>query len=186
MAGQDVDAEHVGSDGIVATGTYGVALAPTDATGDLGGTWSDLGIVRVEGVTRSTQRSAQTRRGWQKRVKLRTLVTEAAVRFQFVLVQTTKESVVLFHGVPLIAGTVVTDPSRDWPLIAFDLDVIDGETDEVIREYAPRARVVQVGDQVAVAGEGWGWPITVEAEFDEVLGGYTKQFYSALESVSHS
>lgn len=180
MAGPDVEEEFVSIDGIVATGTHSTAVAPTTATSDLGETWTDHGLTTSAGVTRTSPRTATIRRAWQNRTKLRTLVTEASVRFQFILVQTTAENVALFHGVPLVAGSLVTDPGREWPLIAFDLDLIDDETNGVIREYAPSARVVEVGDQVALSGEGWGWPITVEAEYDSELGGYTQQFYSAF------
>jgi len=179
----DVSKEFVAVDGIVATGTYGVAAAPVSADpSGLGGTWTDHGLTTDAGVTRSQPVSRTVRRAWQNNKKLRTLTTEAAVRFQFILVQTEEANVELFHGIPLASGSLVTDPSREWPLIAFDLDMIDGTN--VIREYAPSARVVEVGDQVAVAGGGLGWPITVEAEYDAGIGGYTKQFYSEFEGAT--
>ena len=56
--------------------------------------------------------------------------------------------------------------------------------DDTIREYAPSARVVEVGDQVALAGDGFGWPITVEAEYDSGIGGYTKLFFSKFEGAA--
>lgn len=176
----DVDEEFIAVDGIVASGTHGVAVAPVDATGALGGTWTDHGLTTDAGVTRSQPVSRTVRRAWQNRKKLRTITTEAAVRFAFILVETSSANVQLFHGVPLAAGSIVTDPGREWPLIAFDLDLIDADsaTDDVIREYAPSARVVEVGEQVAVAGGGYGWPITVEAEYDASIGGYTKMFFS--------
>lgn len=183
MSGPNATEEFLSIDGIVATGTYGVAVAPDSASDALDASWHDHGLTTDAGVTRSQPVSRTARRGWQKNRKLRTVTTEAAVRFAFILVQTTKENVALFHGMPLVAGSIVTDPGRDWPLIAFDLDLIDDDSDDndVIREYAPRARVVEVGDQVALAGDGWGWPITVEAEYDDGIEGYTKQFFSKWE-----
>lgn len=178
----DTTEEFVSIDGIVASGTYGVAAAPENATGVLGVTWNDHGLTTDAGVTRSQPVTSQIRRGWQNNTKRRTLVTEAAVRFVFVLTQTNLVNIKLWHGLDLTAGSIVTDPSREWPLIAFDLDMIDG--DDVIREYAPSARVVEVGDQVAVAGDGWGYPITIEAEYDATLGGYTKQFFSKFETIA--
>jgi hypothetical protein len=180
----DATEEFIAIDGIVATGTYGVAVAPTTASGDLGVTWTDHGLTTDAGVTRSQPVSRTVRRAWQNRAKLRTITTEAAVRFQFVLVQTSEENIELFHGVALTAGSIDVDPSREWPLIAFCLDTIDteSENDDVIREYAPSARVVEVGDQVAIAGGGYGWPITVEAEYDSGIATYTKQFYSKFET----
>ena len=178
--------EFIAIDGIVATGTNGVAVAPTDASGALGVTWTDHGLTTDAGVTRSQPVSKTARRAWQNRKKLRTIVTEAAVRFNFILVQTNEENVELFHGTALTAGSLVTDPSREWPLIAFDLDMIDTDSadDNTIREYAPSARVVEVGDQVALAGGGFGWPITIEAEYDTGISGYTKLFYSQLETAA--
>lgn len=184
MAGVDVNEEFAAIDGIVATGEYGVAVAPTNATDVLGGTWTDQGETTDAGVVRSQVRTVTTRRGWQRNRKLRALVTEGAVRFQFTLVQTNADSIELFHGMPLTAGSIVTDPTRDWPLIAFDLDMVDTgiPANGVIREYAPSARVVEVGDRTAVAGVGVTWNITVEAEYDDTIQGYTQVFYSSEES----
>jgi hypothetical protein len=178
----DITEEFVAIDGIVASGVYGTAAAPVDASGALGGTWTDHGLTTDAGVTRSQPVSQTMRRAWQNNKKLRTLTTEAAVRFQFVLVQTDEANVALFHGVALSSGSLITDPSREFPKIAFDLDMVDGSN--VIREYAPSARVIEVGDQVAVAGGGLGWPITLEAEYDDGIAGYTKQFYSEFEGAT--
>lgn len=181
----DVDEEFIAIDGIVASGVHGTAVAPVDASGALGGTWTDHGLTTDAGATRSQPVSRTVRRAWQNRKKLRTITTEAAVRFSFILVETTEANVKLFHGAPLVAGSIVTDPGREWPLIAFDLDMIDSDSGgDVIREYAPSARVVEVGEQVAVAGGGYGWPITVEAEYDAGIGGYTKQFFSKFETAA--
>jgi len=176
--GVDVDEELVGIDGIVATGVHGVAVPPTAADDDLDVTWVDQGLVAAGGVTRTTNRSATTRRAWQRNRKLRTLVSDAAVRFSFTLVQTNPDSVELFHGVEIdpVTGSVIVDPSQDWPNIAFDLDVIDG--DRVVREYVPTARVVEVGDQVAVAGDTFGWPVVIESDYDDSIGGHTQRFFS--------
>ena len=176
----DVSEELVGIDGVVATGVHGTAVAPTDADTALGVTWTDQGLVVAGGVTRSTNRSATVRRAWQKNRKLRTLTTDAAIRYSFTLVQTNKDSVELFHGVEVdpVSGSVVGDPSSDWPNIAFCMDVIDGN--RVVREYVPTARVVEVGDQVAVAGDTLGWPVVIESDYDATLGGHYERFFSDL------
>lgn len=174
---QDVDEEFVGIDGNVYVGVHGVAVAPTTASGTPDASWTDLGLTTNTGVTRSEPTTSQTRRAWQNNTKLRTLVTEAAVRFQTVLVQTNTDTVELFHGEDLTSGSLVTNPGV-WPTIAFMIDVIDTETGNVVREYAPTAQVVEVGDQVAVAGDTFGWPITIEASYDANLGGYTKRMFS--------
>jgi hypothetical protein len=178
--GQNTDEEFVAIDGIVASGEYGVAVAPETATSELGVTWNDHGLTTDAGVTRSSQATRTIRRAWQNNTKLRTLTTDAGVRFQFILTQTNAANVSLFHGVELVAGSLITNPNQDWPLIAFCFDKIDG--DNIIREYAPRARVVEVQDQVAVAGDTWGYPITVEAEYDDTLEGFTQLWYSEFET----
>jgi hypothetical protein len=102
------------------------------------------------------------------------------VRWVFILVQTSQANVELFHGTTMVDGRLVVDPTREKPSIAFDFDTIDG--DNVIREYAPNAKVVEVGDQIAIAGDTWGWPITIEADYDDTIDGYTVQFYSEFET----
>lgn len=171
--------EYVAYDGIVATGVYGTAAAPISAKTALGVTWVDHGLTTAAGVTRSQPVTATVRRGWQNKTRLRTLTTEAAVRWVFILVQSSKANVELFHGTTMVNGKLVVDPSREWPRIAFDFDTIDGTN--IIREYAPNAKVVEVGDQVAVSGDTWGWPITVEADYDSTIKGYSVQFYSQFE-----
>lgn len=180
----NVDEEYVAYDGIIATGAYGTATAPTSALTPLGTGWTDHGLVTAAGVTRSQPVSATVRRAWQNNAKLRTLVTEAAVRWVFILVQTSQANVELFHGTEMVDGRLVVDPARKREPVAFDFDTIDG--DNVIREYAPRASVVEVGDQVAIAGDTWGWPITIEAEYDTAIGGYTVQYYSEFEPEAES
>lgn len=179
--GIDTEEEFIAVDGIVASGEYGSGGAPTNAVGALDTSWTDHGLTTAAGVTRSAPASRSVRRAWQKNIKLRTVTTEAAVRFVFTLVQTNAANVGFFHGVPLVAGSLVTDPSREWPLIKFDFDQIDGDNN--IREYAPRARIVEVGDQVSLAGDNVGYPITVEAEYDSGIEGYTKLFYSEFETI---
>lgn len=181
IGGVDTDEEFIAIDGIVASGEYGAAVAPTDASSALDATFTDHGLTTAAGVTRSAPATRQIRRAWQRNIKLRTITTEAAVRFVFTLVQTNAANIGMFHGVPLVAGSLITDPSREWPVIAFDFDQIDG--DNVIREYAPKARIVEVGDQVALAGDNIGYPITLEAEYDAGIGGYTVLFYSQFETV---
>lgn len=180
--GVETEEEFIAIDGIVASGVNGAAVAPTDASSALDASWTDHGLTADSGVTRSAPATRQIRRAWQKNIKLRTLTTEAAVRFVFTLVQTSEANVGLFHGVPLVSGSLVTDPSREWPVIAFDFDQIDG--DNVIREYAPKARIVEIGDQVSLAGDNIGYPITLEAEYDSGIGGYTVLFYSEFETVA--
>lgn len=169
----------VGIDGVVAVGVYGVAVAPTSPNSALAGTWTDLGLVTTDGVARTTNQSTEVLRAWQRNQRVRTLITEGEVVFEFTLMQTNADTVGFFHGSEVQAnGSIVVDPTAERPRIAFDLDVIDG--DHIVREYAPNAQVTEVGEQVAVSGGEYGWPVTVTASYDETLGGSTKRWFSDL------
>lgn len=175
----DPEEVRVAIDGVVSVGTYGSAVAPTSHSSALGTGWTDLGLVTSDGVTRATEQETEVLRAWQNNQRVRTLITEGEVTFEFVLMQTNADTVGFFHGSEVDAdGSIVVDPTAERPRIAFNLDIIDG--DSVIREYAPNAQVTEVGEQVAVSGEEFGWPVTVTASFDETLGGATKRWFSDL------
>ncbi|WP_353809076.1 hypothetical protein [Agromyces sp. SYSU T00194] len=179
MAGKDIAEVRVAVDGIVATGEFGVATAPTDGTTELGVTWSDLGYVSEDGVTETTEQSTTVLRAWQRAKKVRTLIEEGTVRYAFTLLQTSADTVAFYYGGTVgTDGSIVIDVSVERPVIAFILDVIDG--DDVIRAYAPEAQVVEVGDQVFASGEPVGYEVTVECAYNETLGGSVKKWYPAL------
>lgn len=178
--GKDIEEVYVAVDGIVAVGVFGTATAPTSAVSDLGVSWTDLGYVSEDGVTETTEQSTSVLRAWQKRKKVRTLVEEGSVRYQLKLIQTNKETVALYYGGTVASdGSIVIDPTKERPVIAIDLDVIDG--DNVVRAYAPEAQVIEVGDQVYSSGEAIGYDVTIECSYNETLGGSVKKWYSALD-----
>lgn len=179
---KDVDEAVVAIDGVVATAPTGTT-APTTVDSSLATPWADHGYVTEDGVTRSEEVTTEVLRAWQRNTKVRTLVTESAVQFELTLMQTSADNAELFHGVPVEAdGSVVLDLNVERPRIAFVLDLIDDASGQRIREYAPNAQVVEVGEQVAVSGDGFGWPVTIQADYDETLGGHTKRWFSALET----
>lgn len=177
--GKNIEEVYVAVDGIVATGVFGEAVAPTNATSDLNDSWVDLGYVNEDGVTETTEQSSTVLRAWQNAKKVRTLIEEGSVRYQFRLIQTNRDTVAFYYGGDVEAdGSIVINPAKDRPVIAFALDVIDG--DDVIRSYAPEAQVVEVGDQVYSNGEPIGYEVTVECSYNETLGGAVKKWYSEL------
>lgn len=186
MASADVAEEFIAGDGIVATGVHGVAVAPTSATSELDETWTDQGLVSDGGVAISEQVSANARRAWQNNRKLRMIISEAAQRFVFTLVQTNADSVELFHGVPVDEnGSVVINLNVERPEIAFLIDMIDPDDDNrIIRGYCPTAQVVSVGERTAAAGGGFQWPVTIDASYDETLGGHVQWWFSELDTGS--
>src|SRR5690606_29307752 len=154
MASTDVTEEFIAGDGVVATGVQGSATAPTSAASELDETWTDQGLVSDGGVVISEQVTSTPRRAWQNNRKLRTIISEAAQRFVFTLVQTNTDSVELFHGVPVDPsdGSVLVNLNAERPEIAFCLDMIDPEDESrIIRAYCPTAQVVEVGERTAAA-----------------------------------
>lgn len=182
MANANVEEELIAYDGLLAVAEVGAA-APTAADSALGVDWTDLGLT-VEGVTRSEPVETTTRRGWPKNTKLRTIVSSQAVRWSTALVQTNLDTVELFHGAEVdVDGAIVTNPGI-WPQKAFVLDAIDDGDDglgQIIREYMPKGRIVEVGEQAINTSAGLAWPVVIESEYDPGIGGHTKRYFSALE-----
>jgi hypothetical protein len=180
MAGKNTEEVYLGVDGIVATGAFGVAAAPTDATTALGATWTDLGYVSDQGVDETLNQSTTPLRAWQKNKVVRTVVEDGDVQYHFVLLQTSAETVAFYYGGTVATdGSIVIDQSAERPTLAFVLDVIDG--DNVIRAYGPEAQVTEVGNQVYRNGEPVGYEVTVTCNYNEALGGSVKKWYSALD-----
>jgi len=179
MAGKVVDEVRVGVDGIVSTGVSGTAVAPTSAVSVLGVGWTDLGYVSEDGVTESTSVSTEKIRAWQKLKVVRTTITEGTVSWKAVLIQTSADTVALYHGGTVAGdGSIVVDPTAERPLIAVVIDIIDGA--EIIRSYAPEAQVTEVGDLVYQNGAPIGYEVTIEANHNETLGGAVQKWYSSL------
>lgn len=178
MAGKTADEVRVAVDGIVSV-ALSTATAPTTATSTLPSPWVDLGYVSEDGVTETTEISSDKIRAWQNAKVVRTSITEAAVTWTMTLIQTNADTVGLYYnGVVDADGSIVIDPTKDRPTIQANIDVIDG--DEIIRSYAPEATISEVGDQVYQNGVPIGYEVTVEAAYNEALGGSVKKWYSAL------
>lgn len=181
MAAANVEEELIAYDGVLAYAAVG-ATAPTAADSPLALAWIDLGLT-IEGVTRSEPVESTTRRGWPRNTKLRTIVSSQAVRWVTALVQANIDTVELFHGVTVnIDGSIVTNPGI-WPAQAFVLDAIDDGADgigQIIREYMPQGRIVEIGEQAINTVAGLAWPVTIESEYDATIGGHTKRWFSAL------
>jgi hypothetical protein len=136
---------------------------PTSASSALPAGFNDLGYFSDDGVTETRDRSTNSIRGWQKAALLREVVTEAALSFQGVLVETKKETVELYYGSPVDTsdGSIRIDPANTGGRQSFVLDIIDG--DELIRAYIPSGEITDVGDQQYVSGDAIGYDVTVSA-----------------------
>ena len=180
MAGKSTEEVYVGVDGVVSVGVFGVAVAPTTAVSVLGVTWKDLGYVSEDGVEETTEQNTTPLRAWQNQKVVRTLIEEGSIQYALTLIQTSADTVALYYGgtVDEATGSIVINPSQARPTIAMVIDVIDG--DRVVRAYAPEAQVVEVGSQVYQNGEAIGYEVTIEASYNETLGGSVKKWYSEL------
>jgi hypothetical protein len=180
MAGINAAEEFVATAGIIATAPQATAgIAPESATESLDAAFMDHGLTTAAGITRSEPTTSTPRYAWQNNTRLRTLVTTAAVRWQTVLVQSSLENIELFWGTDLTDGSLVVDPSREYPHLQLVVDLTDGDVTH--REYAPNVQIVERGDQVAVAGDTYGWPVTLETVYDEEIGGHSVLFFEEYE-----
>lgn len=171
---------NVGVDGVVWTAPVG-STAPTTASSSLNTPWADLGFVSEDGVTETIDATTDKIRAWQKAAVVRTVVSEGTVSWKLVLLQTNAATVALYHGGTVAGdGSIVLDPTKARPYFAFTLDVIDGN--QRIRCYAPQAQVSEVGDLVYQNGEAIGYEITIEATYNDTLGGSAQKWYSSLTS----
>lgn len=178
MPGKNIAEVRVAVDGIVSLALFGTA-GPTTVSSTLDVAFKDYGYVSDDGVTESTSVSSEKIRAWQKGKVVRSTVTESDVTFQLVLIQTSAETVALYYnGVVQSDGSILQDPSKDRPVLALVIDILDGA--ERIRKYAPEAQVTEVGDQVFVNGEPIGYEVTITANFNEVMGGSVKHWFSTI------
>lgn len=175
-----VDEVRVGVDGIVSIAPFGTA-GPSSAISALSGSYTDLGYVSEDGVTETTEVSSDKIRAWQKAKVVRTVITESAVRWTLTLIQTSADTIALYHGGTVQSdGSIIVDPSVQRETLVFVIDVIDG--DEIIRSWAPEAQVTEVGDLVYQNGAPIGYEVTIEASYNEDLGGSVKKWYHSLST----
>ena len=176
----DPDEEFIPVAGMIATAPFETAgIAPESATDELDAAYTDHGLVSSDGVTRTENRTSTNRFAWQNRTKLKTIVSEAEVTIQCVLVQTNEGNLELYHGDALVGGVLVSDPGREMPYLQVVYDQTDGT--DVIREYFPKMEVSAKGTQVATSGGGIGYDVTLSSTYDDGIGGHSKLFYSMYE-----
>lgn len=147
--------------------------APTDASTALDAGFIDLGYVSEDGVTKATDRSTNDIIAWQNAAKVRTVVTDSGVSFQFVLIETTVAGVGLYTGATVdpTTGKVSVDPGATGGRKSFVFDVIDGT--KVRRIYVAEGEVSEIGDQVFTSGDAIGYDITINGYASAALDGDT-------------
>ena len=159
------------------------ASAPTGTGGTLTG-FNDLGYISDAGVTEARSRDTNDIRAWQGGALVRTLVTSGTLTYNFVMLETKKETVELFYGATVTSaaqdGSFVIVPTSTGGRKSFVLDVVDGV--ELIRTYLPQAEVSEVGDRVYVNSDPIGYEVTITAYPDTVIAASAKVWATALKT----
>lgn len=134
--------------------------APTSATSVLGADAKDLGYISDGGITETRDRSTNQIRAWQNAALVREPVTESSITYNFVLIETKKETIEAYYGTTVAAdGSIKIDPGKTGGRKSYVFDVIDD--DDVIRIYVPSGEITEVGDQAYVNGDPIGYEVTV-------------------------
>ena len=169
--------------GAVSVGDLG-ATAPTGTASDITATHDDLGLVGEDGVTESRGRTSNSIKAWQNGATVRTVVTEGELTYQFVMLETKKETVETYYGTTVTQsateGEFVIVPTSTGGRKSYVIDVIDGA--ELERVYIPEGEVTAVGDKVYANGSPIGYEVTIEGERDSTLGYNAKVWATALKS----
>jgi hypothetical protein len=133
------------------------APEPVDADARLDAAFADLGYVSEDGVTETRERSTEQLRAWQNAAVVRESVTEATLRYQFVLIETKRETVEAYYGETVDPGdgSIPIIPANTGGRHAFVIDV----SDDFIRAWLPTAEVTEVGDQVYANGQPIGYEV---------------------------
>lgn len=160
------------------------ATAPTGTSGALTG-FTDLGYVGEDGVTETRDRASDSIKGWQNGATVRTVVTEGTLTYQFVMLETKKETVELYYGTTVTEaaaeGNFVIVPTATGGRKSFVIDVVDGA--ELERVYIAEGEVTEVGDKVYANGEPIGYDVTITAYHNDTIGGSAKVYATALKTV---
>lgn len=135
--------------------------APNDASTVLDPAYRDVGYISEDGVVETRDRSTNNIVAWQNAATVRTVVTEAAITVQLVMIESNKNSLELFYAAPVddTDGSVEIDPAASGGRRRFVVDYIDG--DEFVRLYLPEAELAEVGDSTLVSGDAVGYDVTL-------------------------
>lgn len=136
------------------------STAPTASDSTLTG-FTDLGYVSADGLTITPDKSTQSINAWQNADKVREIVTESSLTFEFSLLETTQDAVELYFGSDIVSGKVAFNPSNTGGRKSFVFDVVDDT--KVIRYYLPAAEVMAVSPITVANSEAHAYGVTVTA-----------------------
>lgn len=171
---------RTGVSGEVSVGPTASAAPATTAAVLTG--FSGLGYVGEDGVTESPSKTTKSLKGWQNADTVRTVVTDAELKFTFLLIETSKATLELYYGTTATSaateGSINIVPSNTGGRKSFVVDVVDGA--ELSRTYIGSGEVTETGDIVYKNGEPIGYPITITAY--PVAGVSAKKMTTALKT----
>jgi hypothetical protein len=158
------------------------ASAPTGTGGTTTG-FVKLGFVSEDGVTETRDRSTDDIKAWQNAATVRTVVTDATLKYQLTLIETSKDTVELFYGGTSTStateGGIAVIPAATGGRKSFIVDVVDGA--ELIRTYIASGEITEVGDRVYASGEPVGYEITITA-YPDATGKSAQVWATALHT----
>lgn len=176
-----LDASKVGVaiTGLVSRAPLATAAPTTQAT-SLNVAFVDVGYIGEDGITQSMPGSGDATNiiAWQNGATVRTVrsASEDLPTFQFVMLETKKESLETYFGSTLTQtateGSLVYNSTATRTHYSWVLDVVDGA--ELERIYIPDGLVTEVGDRVYANGEPIGYEVTIEAQLNTTLAGNFK------------
>lgn len=150
----------VGITGSVSYAPVGTT-APTSATAALPAAWLDLGYLNEDGITENIEQTAEDLRAWQNNAVVRTVVTEAAARYNFVAIETKKAVIELYYAGTITTDQIVVDPAATGGRKSFVIDVIDGAKTQ--RIYIAEGEVTERGERTITSTDLVGYPMTITA-----------------------
>ena len=172
------DNVDVAIDGVVAYAPTS-APAPTDAESSLDTAWRDVGYISEDGIVEARERSTENIIAWQRADVVRTVVTEASITVQFVMIETNPNSIELFYGAPIntVDGSVEINPANSGGRRSVVIDYVDG--DKKVRMYLPSAEVTEIGETTVASGQAVGYDVTLTG-YPGPDGYSAKKWFSAL------
>ena len=165
--------------GLASRAPLGTA-APTSQSIALNVAFVDVGYIGEDGITQTVPGSgdAETIKAWQNGATVRTIrsASEDLPTFQFVMLETKKESLETYYGATVTQtateGSLTYSSTATRTHYSWVFDVVDGT--ELERIYVPDGVVTEVGDRVYANGEPIGYNVTIEAQLNTGISGNFK------------
>lgn len=173
--------------GAIYRGPLGTAAPTTQAT-SLNVGFVELGYIGEDGVTQTLPAAGDATNipAWQNGATVR-VVRSAPTdlsTFQFTALETNKTVVESWAGATVTQtateGSLIINTLTARAAFSWVIDVIDGA--ELERIYIPSGIVTEVGDRVYANAEPIGYEMTIEAQYNQTLGGLAKMWSTRLKS----